>query len=248
MNATLTTTTECYVPELTGGRNYPAGAMLLALLVDPPVARHRKDWMETYRFLCHCGIVDLVKNDPLVELSEPEEASYKDKPARFVQRMNRICRQANNRLAAAHMAIGRFQVAETGEHSPLPKYVRRLSINQMSSFMLVRDETNEKDERNLIARVWSPSKPVIHIASALAIEMDLFEKENGREITLPEILSNLDFVRHVIYRAALLEELIGKTKLEVKRKELIKVRMPDWILAIDNIVLKHKVRLVPRAA
>lgn len=153
-------TTICYIPELSAGRNYPAGAMLLALLVDPPVARHRKDWTNTYDFLCHCGIVDLVKSDPLIQLSEQEAASYENKP-RFRQRMNRIYDQLKRRLTAAHMAIGKFQEAETGEHGPLPKGIKRLSVNEMADCMAERRETRETSKSNVIARVWSPSKPVM---------------------------------------------------------------------------------------
>jgi hypothetical protein len=71
-------------------------------------------------------------------------------------------RRMRDRMVAGRMAIGFLKEAKTGQ---VPAGIKRLSINEMAE--LVLEEAGYVHPENVETRIWRPSLPVIHLASAL---------------------------------------------------------------------------------
>src|SRR5712671_2687353 len=83
-------------------------------------------------------------------------------------------RRVRDRMVAGRMAIGFLKEAATGE---VPACIKRLSINEMAQ--LVLDDVQYSEPENVETRIWRPSLPVIHLASALQLLLHLAEPVTG---------------------------------------------------------------------
>ena len=94
--------------------------------------------------------------------------------AREINRSFRqIKRRLRDRMVAGRMAYPFLQQANCGEVPKLPAGVKRLSINAMSE--LVLDDAGQTDPENVETRVWHPSLPVIHLATAVHGYLHLYD-------------------------------------------------------------------------
>ena len=75
-------------------------------------------------------------------------------------------------IAAPRMAYSFLREAETGEVPELCPSVKRLSINAMSEPVL--EDAGHSDLENVETRIWRPSRPVIHLASAVHGYLQLY--------------------------------------------------------------------------
>jgi hypothetical protein len=83
-------------------------------------------------------------------------------------------RRVRDRMVAGRMAIGFLQEAMTGE---VPACLKRLSINGLAQ--LVLDDVEYTEPENVETRIWRPSLPVIHLASALQLMVHCAEPVTG---------------------------------------------------------------------
>jgi hypothetical protein len=121
------------------------------------------------------------------------------------------------------MAIPYLQWAESGEPPVLPAAIKRLSINQMAEFVL--EDAEQSDANNLKRRYWTPSRPVIHLAAAIAI-IGQEQLRKGEQIRMEHLLLWRELIEEIIRRAKLFEDLIAKSRnFPVKTDELIRVRI-----------------------
>jgi hypothetical protein len=119
------------------------------------------------------------------------------------------------------MAVLFFRRAEIGALPPLPDGIKRLSINQMAAFVL--DDAGQVDAENVEKRVWRPSKPVIHLATAAALVGQELQKA-GVPLLLESFLFQEALIEAVLLTAELLKELISKDpEFPVKAEQLIQL-------------------------
>ena len=76
------------------------------------------------------------------------------------------------------MAIGFLKEAVTGEVPRLLAGIERMSVNQMA--LLVLDDAGYTEPENVEIRIWRPSLPVIHLATAIQLMLQLAEPYAGR--------------------------------------------------------------------
>jgi hypothetical protein len=68
-------------------------------------------------------------------------------------------------MIAARMAYPFLKEAESGKLPALPAGLKRFSLNQMAE--LVLSDAGQADAENVETRIWRPSRPVIHLATAV---------------------------------------------------------------------------------
>ena len=83
-------------------------------------------------------------------------------------------RRIRDRMIAGRMGIGFLKEAVTGQ---VPAGLKRLSINELAE--LGRDEARYSEPENVETRIWRPSLPVIHLATALQVLLYLGDRQIG---------------------------------------------------------------------
>jgi hypothetical protein len=134
-----------------------------------------------------------------------------------------VSRRLRDRLAAGRMAIGFLKEMATGHEPELPAGIERLSVNQMASLIL--EDTANVEVENVKSRVWRPSLPVIHLASATQLFLQFLEPERKR-LPLEMLLLNRPVIEYIVRTAELHEKMILESRrLSIDPDKLIKVRL-----------------------
>ena len=202
---------------------YEAGASLITLLAYPGESDEQSEAI--HASLCHVALttIGLLNPDwvrspqrirPLYALRTPQEVS-KD--------LRTVPRRLRDRLAAGRMAIGFLKEVATGREPELPAGIERLSVNQMAS--LVLEDTANTEIENVKTRVWRPSLPVIHLASATQLLLQFLEPERKR-LPLETLLLKRPVIEYIVRTAELHEKMIVESRrLHIDPDKLIKVRL-----------------------
>ena len=131
-------------------------------------------------------------------------------------------KQLQQRLVAGRMALPYFLRAIDG-HIELPPQIKRLSLNQMAEF--VQDEAGQADPSNVEQRIWRPSRPVIHLASA-ALYVARESLRANRAISIASFLRDRGFLSEIVLVAEALATLIeADPTFPVKAPTLIRLPM-----------------------
>jgi hypothetical protein len=105
----------------------------------------------------------------------------------------------------------------------LPRTVKRLSINQLAE--LVLDDTQSAASHNIETRIWRPSLPVVHLASAIQVYLTLREADTPL-IGLETLLLNRAMIESVVQGAAYHETLMAQSRhLRFDLDKMIKIRL-----------------------
>jgi hypothetical protein len=153
---------------------------------------------------------------PIYALRTPQEVN-KD--------LRTLSRRLRDRMAAGRMAIGFLQEIAAGQLPELPPAIRRLSVNQMAS--LVLDDTGNVEVENVETRVWRPSLPVIHLATATLLLLRFLEPRTGR-LDVEAFLLSRELIENVIRAAEKHAALIVQShRLRIDPDRLIKVRLAE---------------------
>jgi hypothetical protein len=134
-----------------------------------------------------------------------------------------VAKRLGNRFVAGRMAIAFLQHAVLGENYCLPTGIKRLSLNELSEFVL--EDAGQADANNVETRIWRPSRPVIHLAAAAVIAAS--QRSNAaKEVALELFLVNRPHIEQVVRIAVELEALIASDpKFPVKADQLIRFRL-----------------------
>lgn len=204
---------------------YEAGAVLFAYLAFPePDADIRRG--EAQIALCNLALQAMAHEDPASQwapqMMKPGYLLMKDQEVTRI--MGEFDRRLRDRRTAARMAIPILQAAETGYPAKLPKGVTQLSIAQMAQFVV--REAGEKDPINLRSRTWTPSLPVLHIAIAAEVALDLARTANAPVLDVQLLMRSEDFIRFVVEQAEMYEAILPLApKLEQSLLQLVRFRL-----------------------
>ena len=202
---------------------YECGALLLTLLATPD-ARSEPRNSELYLSLCAKGLWQrfLENPDDWTPITVKPPYVFRD-PKIIARDVAYVARRLGERMVAARMAIAFFQQAALGGLKPLPKGIKRLSVNQMAEFVL--DDAGQSDSGNVERRFWAPSRPVIHLAAAAAIVEQQVRKD-GNELALESLLADRGLIKAIVKMAAELEKIAAADpKFPVKAEKLIRVHL-----------------------
>lgn len=205
---------------------YEAGAVLITLLAYPGASEEpRRE--AVHASLCHVALRLQRELDPAWALSsQPIKPFYALRTPQEVNKdLRTVPRRLRDRLAAGRMAIGFLQEVAIGETPPLPAGIERLSVNQLAA--LVLEDTANIEVANDKERVWRPSLPVIHLASATQLLLHRLEPERKR-LPLESLLISRPIIECIVRTAETHEKMVVESRrLRIDPEMLLKVRLAE---------------------
>jgi hypothetical protein len=153
---------------------YEVGASLITLLAYP---REREEvWAQVHASLCSYTLRIRSASEPdQATVPQPIKPIYAFRLEEDISRdLRTLERRMRDRMIAGRMGIGFLKEAVTGR---VPEGLTRLSINELAE--LVRDDAGYSEPENVEARIWRPSFPVIHLATALQVLLHLSDPQIG---------------------------------------------------------------------
>jgi hypothetical protein len=133
-------------------------------------------------------------------------------------------RRLRDRMVAARMAYPFLKEAESGEAFDLPAGVKRISLNEMAALVLT--DARHSDPENVETRIWRPSRPVIHLASAAHGYLHLVGPSAG--LGFVPFMTDREALEYVVRTAEYVESLVAKSRrLRINPETLIKFRLAD---------------------
>jgi hypothetical protein len=205
---------------------YEAGAFMVSQLAYPGESRQDdKRRCGVYTSLCACVLRARAETDPnwatWPQLVKPIYLLQTEQDCN--QALRQLKRRLRDRMVAARMAYPFLKEAESGEAPKLPAGMKRLSINALSE--LVLDDAGHTDPENVETRIWRPSRPVIHLASAVHGYLHLVEPETAA-LGLAPLLHRREVIEYVIRSAEYCEGLVGRSRrLRVNADRLVRIRL-----------------------
>jgi len=205
---------------------YEAGATVITLLAFPGKSEeHRRE--AVHAALCHYALRAKCASDPEWVLSPQRiKPFYALRTLDEVSKdLRTVPRRLRDRMAAGRMAIGFLKEVVTGRPPQLPPGIARLSINQMAS--LVLEDTENVEVENVKTRVWRPSLPVIHLATATLRLLRSLEPRTGR-LDMAAFLLCREAIETVVRAAERHEALIAQSRrLRIDPDRLEKIRLAE---------------------
>jgi hypothetical protein len=202
---------------------YEAGALLVTLLAFPDASDETQG--NVHASLCNYAlkIRSAIEPDWTI-VPQPIKPFYTFRSERDYNRdLRTLVRRWRDRMIAGRMGIAFLKEALPGQVLELPPTVKRLSINQLAE--LVLDDTRFTDPHNVETRIWRPSRPVVHLASAIQVYLTLTEAGNPL-IGLEMLLLNRAMIESVIQGAAYHETLMAQSRhLRFDPEKMIKIRL-----------------------
>jgi hypothetical protein len=205
---------------------YEAGAMLVTRLAFPCEGESEETLSRVHASLCAYALRARCQIEPdwgtspqrIKPIYALREQCDVDRDLRTLERRLR------DRMVAGRMAIGFLKEALTGQE-PLPTGLKRLSINQMSEFVL--DDTGYTDPENVETRIWRQSLPVIHLCSAIQVMLQLVEEQTG-SLGLETLLLGHHAIECVVRAAEFHESVVAQSRhLRIDDERLVKFRLGE---------------------
>lgn len=212
--------------HLDGDQPYEAGATLLTVLAWPEMIDDAHAMSQRHAALCQIFLTARIDVDPAsANLAQSVKPLYFRQPEKNVSRFDhQLHERLDDRMVAARVAIPFLRVA-AGQEVNLPKGVKRLSLDQITDMVLSDPLTRERDPKNFQTRVWRPSRPVIHIASAVAVIMDDAQRQ-GIEFTVADFFFRSNLIAGVVNLSEQYAELIPAiTAIDMQSDRLIRLTL-----------------------
>ena len=202
---------------------YEAGALLVTLLAFPDASDETRGNVHASLCTYALRIGSVIEPDSTI-LPQPIKPLYALRSERDCNRdLRTLVRRVRDRMIAGRMAIAFLREPLPELALELPPGVKRLSINQLAE--LVLEDTQFTDPHNVEARIWRPSLPVVHLASAIQVYLTLNEATN-RRMGLETLLLNRAMIELVVAGAAHHERLMAQSRhLRFDSETMIRIRL-----------------------
>lgn len=160
---------------------YEAGALLVTLLAFPDASDETQG--NVHASLCNYALKVRSAIEPdWTIVPQPIKPFYAFRSESDCNRdLRTLVRRWRDRMVAGRMGIAFLKEALPGQVLELPATVKRLSINQLAE--LVLDDTQSADSHNVETRIWRPSRPVVHLASAIQVYLTLRKVTPRRSVS-----------------------------------------------------------------
>lgn len=213
-----------YQVDFTQSTVYECGMLLITLLAYPEVENTEELMNNVHTSLVHLYLQKKIETDPewanTPQLIKPIYTLRNEKI--IMKDLRQTDRRLRDRMIAARMAIGFLKEVVSGESPKMPVGFTQLSINAMS--VLVADTENFSDSENIEKRIWQKSVPIIHLAAAVAMLINMTEKDVKEPSDIYDLLTEPDKIRWVISKTKEYAELLYKSKkLTITPDKLIQI-------------------------
>lgn len=205
---------------------YECGAMLVSLLAYPE--EHESDKIRGNLHATLCALALRARFDESSpdwnkpQLMKPAYA-FRDE-SQTNKDLKTLKRRLHHRMVAARMVIPFLQEVDLGHTPELPKDLKRLSINTLSEFVL--EDAKQTTPANVGTRIWRPSLPVIHIAAATAVIIDMALKAGQGPITIGHLVGCRPVIEAIVREAERYENFLPQSKkLNIEPDKLIRLRL-----------------------
>jgi hypothetical protein len=202
---------------------YEIGASLLTRLAFPGKQESEERLSRVHASLCAYALRAKYETDGEWLVSpQPIKPIYALRPQFDIDRdLKTLQRRLRDRMIAARMAIGFLKEVVTGEVPQIPG-LERMSINQMA--LLVLKDTGYTEPENVETRIWRPSLPVIHLATAIQVLLHLAEPLVGR-LGLETLLLDRGIIELVVKTAEYHRSVILQSRVKIDPEKLINIRL-----------------------
>lgn len=203
---------------------YEIGATLLTWLAFPGEKESEERRSRVHASLCAYALRAKYETDS-EWLVSPQSIKpiYALRPQFDIDRdLKTLQRRLRDRMIAARMAIGFLKEALTGEAPKLLAGIERMSVNQMAE--LVLDDAGYTEPENVETRIWRPSLPVIHLATAIQLMLQLAEPDAGR-LGLEALLLDRGIIELVVRTAEYHRSVLMQSRLQIDPDKLIRFRL-----------------------
>jgi hypothetical protein len=198
---------------------FESGAALLALLAFPSFTDAEREEFATSLCSAHLRAKFKEGSNP----GELVKAKYAFRDEGTIRRdLKKLDRLVRDRMVAAHVAIAFLQKA-IGHRPNLPRDVERLSLNQLSVFAM--GLANQSIPENFETRVWRPSRPVIHLASAIAVAINDRERMGEERTSYGNVITDAEFLFDVLRHTKEHEIIIKNSKLPINSDQLVSIQL-----------------------
>lgn len=210
-------------PEL---EDYERSALVLSILACPSNGVAEGDRrLDLHDWLCGRALGLMIQRDP----------DWGNHPQRVKPRYlfsaaeqtgkttGPITKLLQHRMVAAKMAMPFLIEASTGAPRELPRGIKRRSLNAMADFCL--DDAGQTDASNLKSRIWRPSRPVIHLACAFAVELDDRQRLGLPTFNVDDLLLDWPLTEGIVQLAQTYEALVERSNLRISPDELVCLRI-----------------------
>jgi hypothetical protein len=204
---------------------YEIGARLVTLLAFPGERESEEVRSRVHASLCAYALRAKYETDPEWLVSpQPIKPIYALRPQWDMDRdLKTLQLRLRDRMIAGRMAIGFLKEAVTGEVPKLPAGINRMSVNQMAR--LVLDNAGFTDPENVETRIWRPSLPVIHLATAIQLLLQLAEPY-ASPLGLETLLLDRGIIELVVHTAEYYRSLMMQIRLKLDPEKLIRFTLP----------------------
>ena len=199
---------------------YEAGASLITLLAYP--CESQEVWADVHASLCSYALrIKSAAEPERATVPQPMKPIYAFRLQQDISHdLRTLDRRMRDRVIAGRMGIGFLKEAVTGQ---VPEALKRLSINELAE--LVCDDCGYSEPQNVETRIWRPSLPVIHLATALQLFLHLGDPEFG-PIGYETLLLGRAVIELVIRTAEYHRDLFIQSRaLRLDPERLIRIRL-----------------------
>lgn len=203
---------------------YEIGATLLTWLAFPGEKESEERRSRVHASLCAYALrAKYETNSEWLVSPQSIKPIYALRPQFDIDRdLKTLQRRLRDRMIAARMAIGFLKEALTGEAPKLLAGIERMSVNQMAE--LVLDDAGYTEPENVETRIWRPSLPVIHLATAIQLMLQLAEPDAGR-LGLEALLLDRGIIELVVRTAEYHRSVLMQSRLQIDPDKLIRFRL-----------------------
>lgn len=217
--------------DLSRTRHFEAGAIMLATLALPAASDEERGSLICS--LCHRALrAQFDPASPGSCIERPLKPIYVFRSeAELAKDFRKFDRLIRDRLIAADMAFALLKQKTGTLPGQLAKGLAKSSLNELSEWvgrkhLKSRKRAIEIEPGNVESRIWRPSQAVIHIAMALALFTQAYDREGHKQVHPVEILGQPELIEWLISTANDYGDLIERHGiLGAKAPALIRIRL-----------------------
>ena len=215
-----------YKIDFSKQETYEAGAMLLTILAYPNVEEKNETRSEVFNALVASALRDNanINEDWSIRKIAIKPIYFTGLGVNSDKILKNFYKEIQQRLQSARVGLLhlRSKIDPETIDALFAKYKSTNRNKSTTSFIEFLKDTGEPIEpHNFISRSWKPTKSVLHIALALLLEINDWDKIHQREFLISDILFDKAFIIRVVNRSITLANDFNTSNLAIQPSDQI---------------------------